>query len=248
MVTVLAAGAHPDDIEFMMAGTVLLLKERGAVLHMWNIANGCCGTLTHGRDEIIHLRSEEAKASALEAGAVWHAPVADDMAIFFSAELLAKVAAVVRDIKPDIMLVPSLFDYMEDHLNTARLLTMAAFARGMPNFKTEPPVPRWDGETVIYHAMPYGLRDWTRRVVMPGQYVDVSRVMDRKRLMLAMHRTQGEWLDASQGVGSYIGAMDEMCRELGEMSGRFTYAEGWMRHNHIGYSRSDEDPLSDILG
>ena len=36
---VLAAAAHPDDIEFMMAGTLLLLKRAGAEIHMWNLAN-----------------------------------------------------------------------------------------------------------------------------------------------------------------------------------------------------------------
>mgnify|MGYP000867140096 CR=1 FL=1 len=41
---VLAAVAHPDDIEFMMAGTLFLLKQAGAEIHLWNLANGCCGS------------------------------------------------------------------------------------------------------------------------------------------------------------------------------------------------------------
>lgn len=225
-----------------------MLRECGAAIHMWSIANGCCGTRTLSRGEIIRLREEESKASALEAGAAWHPPVADDMAVFFTPDLLAKVTAVVREIGPDIMLVPSPFDYMEDHVNTSRLLVTAAFARGMPNFETDPPDPPRDGTTVIYHAMPYGLRDAMRRTVRPGQYVDVSPVMDKKRAMLSTHRTQDEWLDASQGIGSYRGAMEEMCRRVGEMSGRFALAEGWTRHNHLGYGPGDEDPLSEMLG
>lgn len=31
---VLAAAAHPDDIEFMMAGTLLRLKDAGAQIHL----------------------------------------------------------------------------------------------------------------------------------------------------------------------------------------------------------------------
>jgi len=48
-IVVLAASAHPDDIEFMMAGTLLLLKEAGAEIHMWNLANGHCGTASSSK-------------------------------------------------------------------------------------------------------------------------------------------------------------------------------------------------------
>ena len=41
---VLAAVAHPDDIEFTMAGTLLRLRDRGWQIHYMNIANGSCGT------------------------------------------------------------------------------------------------------------------------------------------------------------------------------------------------------------
>jgi LmbE family N-acetylglucosaminyl deacetylase len=41
---VLAAAAHPDDIEFMMAGTLLRLKDAGCEIHLWNLANGCYGS------------------------------------------------------------------------------------------------------------------------------------------------------------------------------------------------------------
>ena len=39
-IVALASAAHPDDIEFMMAGTLLLLKETGAEIHMWNLSIG----------------------------------------------------------------------------------------------------------------------------------------------------------------------------------------------------------------
>lgn len=42
-----AIGAHPDDIEFMMGGTLFLLKEAGFESHYMTVANGSCGTTTH---------------------------------------------------------------------------------------------------------------------------------------------------------------------------------------------------------
>ena len=42
----MAIGAHPDDIEFSMAGTLLLLKRAGFETHYFNIASGNCGKPT----------------------------------------------------------------------------------------------------------------------------------------------------------------------------------------------------------
>src|SRR5580704_7538085 len=185
---VLAAVAHPDDIEFTMAGTLLRLAEAGAVLHMWNLANGCCGSATHPRDEIIRLRQREARGAARIAGAKLHRPLVDDLAIVYEPRLLSRVAAVVRRIQPDIVLAPSPQDYMEDHQNTSRLIVTALFARGMRNFTTRPQRPAYDKDVVVYHALPHGLRDGLRRLVRPGQYVDIGPVLARKRRMLAQHK------------------------------------------------------------
>jgi LmbE family N-acetylglucosaminyl deacetylase len=247
-VTVLAVGAHPDDIEFMMAGTLILLARAGASIHMWNLANGNCGTVSHTREDIIRLRWQEAQDSARQIGAIAHPPLVDDILILYEAGLLARVAAVFRTVRPAILLVPSPEDYMEDHQNTSRLLVSAAFTRGMSGFPTDPPTPTWPGPVVVYHALPYGLRDGMRRLVHAGQYVDISAVLEQKRQMLAQHRTQKEWLDKSQGLNAYLTAMEDMSREVGTLSGWFTYAEGWRRHSHLGFTPADADPLRDLLG
>ena len=244
----MAIGAHPDDIEFMMAGTLLLLKEAGAEIHMWNLASGNCGTVVHTHEEIVKLRWGEAQASAELAGARIYPPVADDLLLFYDAETLKKVAARIRQVRPNILLVPSPQDYMEDHQNACRLGVSGAFARGMRNFPTDPPTEPWTGDTVVYHALPWGLRDGLRRRVHCGLYVDVGSVLDKKRAMLAEHRTQKEWLDASQGLDAYLTTMEEMCHMIGEASERFQYAEGWRRHSHLGFAAEDSNPLLEVLG
>ena len=83
---------------------------------------------------------------------------------------------------------------------------------------------------------------------MPDNGVDISITIERKRSMLAKHRSQKEWLDFSQGMDSYLLSMVEMARQCGQLSGRFEYAEGWRRHSHLGFARSDVDPLGEALG
>ncbi|MEP7291243.1 MAG: PIG-L family deacetylase, partial [Chloroflexota bacterium] len=124
--TAFAIVAHPDDVEFMMAGTLLLLKDAGADIHLWNLCNGCHGSMVYGYDEIKRMRWEEAQAAAREAGATIYPPFADDLALFYDAPSIARVAAVIRRVKPDIILTQPPQDYMEDHMNACRITVTAA--------------------------------------------------------------------------------------------------------------------------
>jgi LmbE family N-acetylglucosaminyl deacetylase len=246
---VLAIAAHPDDIEFQMAGTLLLLARAGWRVHGFNIATGSCGTTRLGRNEIVRIRSEEARRSVEGVlGGTLHPPVVDDLLIFYDQPLLAKVSAVFRQVNPRILLLHSPEDYMEDHMNASRLGVTAAFARGMPNFATDPPTPPLAGPVAVYHALPTGLKDPLRRPVRPHLYVDVTDVMDTKREALACHRSQRNWLDESQAMDDYLRTLDERAAAIGEMSGRFAMAEAWRRHAALGFSEPDYDPLSDSLG
>jgi N-acetylglucosamine malate deacetylase 1 len=244
---VLAAVAHPDDIEFMMAGTLLLLQQAGAEIHLWNLANGCYGSVRHRKQEIIRLRAAEARAAAQLAGATIHSALFDDLGIFYDAPSLARVAAVVRRVRPTMVLTHSPQDYMEDHQNTCRLVVTAVFSRGMPNYQTRPRRRPYDAPVALYHALPHGLRDGLRQPVKPDFYVDIGTVMAQKKAMLAQHRSQKEWLDASQGMDAYLQEMESLGREVGRMSGRFKYAEGWRRHAHPGFGPADFNPLQQML-
>lgn len=244
----LALAAHPDDIEFMMAGTLVLLGKAGYKLHMVNLASGCCGSMEENRQTIAARRLEEAREAARTLGAKLHDPIGDDLEIFYSKELLMRTAAIIRIVRPTIMLVPSPEDYMEDHMNASRLAVSGAFVRGMPNFLTAPPRNPTSQDVTIYHALPYGLRDGMRRIVRPGQFVDVTSVLNDKRAALACHRSQKEWLDETQGLDSYLDTMEAMSAEVGRWSSLFKHAEGWRRHSHLGFCAENADPLSQALG
>jgi len=243
-----AVGAHPDDIEFMMGGTLLMLGRAGYELHTMNLCNGSCGTALEDREAIIARRTEEAREAARALGATFHEPVADDIDLYYDRLAIRRLGAVVRDVAPSVMLISSPQDYMEDHTNACRAAVTAAFCRGMRNFPVEPPRPPIEGDVTLYHALPWGLRDSLRRMVKPGQFVNIAPAMAAKRAALACHKSQKEWLDTSQGLDSYLITMEAMSREVGGLSGRYEYAEGWRRHLHLGFCAEDADPLSEALG
>lgn len=242
-----AVAAHPDDIELMMAGTLLMLRNAGYELHYMNLCNGSMGTDSATREDIVSQRAGEARNAAAVLGATFHEPIADDLDLYYDRSAPRRVCAVIRDTRPRILLVQSPQDYMEDHMNASRIAVSAAFFRGMKNYLTDPPRSPVADEVTVYHALPWGLRDPLRRVVRPGLYVDIASVIERKRNALACHKSQKEWLDASQGLDSYLTTMEEMAAQVGRMSGRYQYAEGWRRHQHLGYCAEQADPLSDAL-
>ena len=248
MKSAIAIGAHPDDIEFYMAGTLLLLKQAGWQVHYLNVASGNCGSVKWKPARTRAVRRREAQAAAKVLGARWHRPMCDDLEILYDIRILRLLAGVIREINPAVVLTHAPQDYMEDHTNTCRLAVTAAFSRGMRNFKTRPARAAIFEDVTVYHAMPHGLRDGLRRRVIPGAFVNTSGLHAQKREALAAHMSQKEWLDASQGLDSYLQTMDDLSLAVGKMSRVFEHAEGWCRHLHLGFSAADVDPLRDALG
>ena len=244
----LAIAAHPDDIEFTMAGTLCLLREAGYTTHYVNISTGSCGSLEWRPAQLRALRRREAQRAARLLGAQFHASRADDLEILYTVPLLRWLTGLIRKIRPTIVLTHPPQDYMEDHTTTCRLAVTATFARGIPNFKATPAGPVWSGDTTLYHALPVGLQDGLRRRVTPGAFVDTTSVQPTKLAALACHESQHGWLQATQGLNSYLRTMEETSREVGRLSRRFQHAEGWWRHSPMGFCAADADPLRDALG
>ena len=248
MPSALAIAAHPDDIEFVMAGTLLLLKEAGWDIHCLNVTDGNMGSTVMNAAQTARVRSKEAQASAKLMRAKWHAPFCPDLGVFYTEKNIRRVCAVVREAKPTVILTHALADYMEDHMITARLAVSGAFARGIPNYRSTPQRPTTLEPCVIYHAMPHGQCTPTRVPVTPEICVDTTSVHAAKREALACHQSQKQWLDETQGMDSYLVTMDTFSRRLGKQTRKFTHAEGWTRHLHFGFGAEEDDPLRDVLG
>ena len=177
-----------------MAGTLCLLREAGWEIHYLNVSTGNLGSLKGSAAATARTRRREARAAARLLGAVWHAPFCNDLEIVYDTPTLRRLCATVREVAPTVILTHSPQDYMEDHVNTARLAVTAAFARGVPNYRSTPPRAPVSTDVTIYHASPHGLRDTLRRRVHPGAFVNTASVHEQKRAALACHASQRQWL------------------------------------------------------
>ena len=248
MPSALAIFAHPDDIEFVAAGTLLMLKEHGWDIHYMNLCAGSGGSVQMDAVTTARTRLAEGQEAARILGTKFYPPISDDLELTYDPALLRKVSAVVRESKASIVLTHSPQDYMEDHMFASRLAVSAAFLHCVPNLPSDPPREPYMHDVTVYHAMPHGLRDPLRKRIQAGEYVNTTTVHAVKRKALAAHESQKHWLDVSQGMDSYLISMDEMSREVGRMSGVYEHAEGWRRHLHLGFSSAEIDPLKKALG
>lgn len=248
MPSALAIFAHPDDIEFVAAGTLLLLKERGWDIHYMNLCNGNCGSVEMDAETTARKRLDEAKEAARILGAAFYPPICNDLELAYTTPNLKKAAAVVRESKASIVLTHAPSDYMEDHMEACRLAVTAAFTHGVPNFASDPPRDAYFHDVTVYHAMPHGLCTPLRVPVKADVFINTTSVHETKRQSLAAHESQKHWLDVSQGMDSYLISMDGASRKVGQLSGKFEFAEGWRRHLHLGFSATEIDPLRDALG
>ena len=245
----LAVGAHPDDVEFMMAGTLAALGDAGYELHILTIGNGNCGTAVYDHNEICRLRAAEGHSAAGVIGATYHEGLVNDIEIFYEEKTLRQVTSIVREIQPEIVLTHSPNDYMEDHTNTCRLMVTACFCRGMRNWQSNPALGPTFQDVYLYHANPHSNHDGMRNLVVPSLYVDIADKIEVKEEMLRRHVTQKEWLDTSQGMDSYLITMREICQQIGAMAPRPPqFAEGFRQHMHMGLSGQDADKLAEVLG
>jgi LmbE family N-acetylglucosaminyl deacetylase len=243
--------AHPDDVEFTQAGTLLLLKQAGWEIHYMTLANGSCGDMVLSAKEIISKREKESQNACKILGATWHPSLVNDFEIFVTHELIAKVAAVIRKIKPTILLLPHPNDYMLDHCNTAIIGAEAAFVRAMPNYKTNPVVsaiPDNDANMAVYHSQPHGNADMLYNAQVPDFVIDVLSVYKTKIKALRAHESQREFLQKQQGFDVYDQIMLKHNFDCAELFGSAErLVEGWTYHNHLGFGPVEFDPLKEVL-
>ena len=102
--TLLAFGAHPDDIEFGCGGVIALETGAGRPAHLVVCSQG--ESATHGTPE--QRVAEAEKSAALLGATIEFAGLDGDAHLEIRAAHAIKLAAVIRRVRPGIVLAPSL--------------------------------------------------------------------------------------------------------------------------------------------
>ena len=242
--TVLSIMAHPDDAEFLCAGTLALLKQAGWDVHIATITPGDCGSNKLSRPEIADVRRAEGAAAAKVIGGTYHCLECEDAFIMYDKPTLQKVISLVRTVKPTIVFTTSPVDYFVDHENTSTLARTACFVCGVPNVECENMDPH-DLVPYLYYIDSMEGKDIFGKPIDPSIYVDISTKIDVKEKMLCCHASQRQWLFDHHHIDEYVIAMKEFSKRRGDEVGS-DYAEGFRQH--LGHAYPSDNVLKKILG
>jgi N-acetylglucosamine malate deacetylase 1 len=226
---VLAIGAHPDDVEFLCAGTLALLRERGWEISIASMTPGDCGSTTLSREEISRVRREEARRAAAILDAGYECLESSDFCVIHGEELMRRVTGLIRRVDPTLVFTHSPVDYIADHEETAKIVGFSCFAAPVPNYETG------DAPTAaiphLYYCDPAEFTDHFGKPIEPELVVDITDTLETKERMLACHESQREWLRAHHGCDQYLDQMRAWVLERG--------GEGFRQHRGHAYPKTD---------
>lgn len=237
--TVLAVGAHPDDVELLCAGTLALLRDRGWAIEVATMTPGDCGSATEPREVISAIRRTESTRSAAVLDGNYHCLECDDVFILYDRPTLQKVIGLLREVKPTIVFTMSPDDYMVDHEITSAVVRSACFSAGMKNIETGaiPPLP---DIPALYYLDPVEGKDILGNTVQATTLVDITTAMARKERMFLCHESQHLWLKAHHGIDESVASMKTWAERRGKLIG-VQFAEGFRQH--LGHAYPQENIL-----
>ncbi len=235
--TALAMMAHPDDAEFLCAGTLIRLKQAGWEVHIATATAGDCGTMTETPWAIAGIRTGEATRAAAQIGATYHCLGERDGLVVYDKPTLQKCYDLFRRVAPTLVFAHAPRDYMMDHEMASLLARAASFLYGAPNCSAFP-LPPGSQIPYLYYCDPVEAKDPLGKVVEPTTYVDVAGQLEEKARMLACHASQREWLLAHHGMDEYLDSMRRHARMRGQQRGSGA-AEAFVQHRGHAYPQDD---------
>ena len=247
----LAILAHPDDAEFLCAGTLARLqKEKGWTIHVATMTPGDCGSAEHNPEEIARIRRAEGKAAAEAIGATYHCLEERDLRVIYNESALEKVTRLLNKVAPQIVFTHSPDDYHLDHEQTSKLVRAATFAAPIGNFLHNQPgaeerFPPLEGIPHLFYCDPLEGKDAFGNPIPVSFRIDITSAIEDKSRMLACHESQRAWLRKHHGVDNLVDSMKEWGATQGHAAG-VKFAEGFRQH--LGHSYPQDNILSALLG
>lgn len=222
---VLAVGAHPDDLEILAGGTLARYVREGNEVVMCHMTTGNAGSIVHAADELVQIRSREARRAAEIAGAEYAAIGLGDGTIDASSpEQKQLVVDLIREVRPAVIITHYPNDYMRDHNETCNLVWDCGFLAALKNFESSRDY--YPEFAPIYHMDTIGGLHFD-----PAEYVDVSDVMDVKIEMLSAHESQVGYHqdnDPDKPLMNLVDNMKALTRLRGVQCG-VAWAEGFIQ-------------------
>jgi bacillithiol biosynthesis deacetylase BshB1 len=214
---ILAIGAHPDDVEIGMGGTIAKYAKKGLKIGICDLTMAELSS-----NGTVAIRQEEAKLAGEILGLTKRIQLSlPDRGLYITETAIKSIVTIIREYRPKIIFVPYFEDRHPDHGQCSRLVEEAVFSAGIRKFKDSQDQPSHRVQT-IYYYMINGFHK-------PDFVVDISDTINQKLDSMRAYVSQFEMLVGSTNTpltNGYIETVENRERLFGKEVG-VVYAEGF---------------------
>ncbi|HLO08280.1 MAG TPA: bacillithiol biosynthesis deacetylase BshB1 [Terriglobales bacterium] len=216
---ILALAAHRDDVEQTCGGTLLKMAQRGYRTGILDLTQGEMGTRGSAED-----RAREAAEAAKILCTSWRQGLdIPDGRVENTWENRLKVARVLREQRPRVVILPYWKGRHPDHYTASVLGYEACFLAGLAKLDVDATKPHRPFK-IIYATLYYDVR--------PTFVVDITEQFEARLESLMAYKTQFSDQEAGKGIfparDEIRSRIEAMARFYG-MLGGVTYAEPFIQ-------------------
>jgi bacillithiol biosynthesis deacetylase BshB1 len=223
LLDILAIGAHPDDVEIGMGGSIAKYAKKGFRIGICDLTKAELSS-----NGTVSVRQKEAKRAGEILGVTKRIQLTlPDRGLYLTESAIQSIVTVIREHQPRIIFVPYFEDRHPDHGQCARLVEEAVFSAGIRKYKDTLDLPSHRVQS-IYYYMINGFHK-------PDFVIDISNTIDKKLTSLRAYESQFEKTLGSTETpltNGYIESVESRERLYGKEVG-VMYAEGFKTKNPI---------------
>ncbi|HLU22658.1 bacillithiol biosynthesis deacetylase BshB1 [Lederbergia graminis] len=217
-VDVLAFGAHADDVEIGMAGTIAKWTARNKQVVICDLTEAELSS-----NGTVESRKVEAKNAAEILGVAERINVRlPDRGLYVTDDNIRKITQIIRTYKPKLIFAPYFQDRHPDHGNCANLVKEAFFSAGIKKYTVEGELEPHKAQNLYF----YMINGFSR----PDFVVDISDFITEK--INALEAYSSQFFISDDGVSTpltdgYIDSVTARERLFGKEVG-VSFAEGFL--------------------
>jgi len=215
---VLAFGAHPDDVEIGMAGTIAKFTKLGYKVAICDLTEA---ELSSNGDTTIRRKEAEEADKILGVSKRFNLSL-PDRGLYLTEEAVKQVVSLIRMTKPSIVFSPYEIDRHPDHGNCTKIIEEAVFSSGIRKFNVN---TNYEAHKVnhVFHYMINGFH-------RPNFIVDITETIEIKQAALKAYESQ--FTPGANGVitpltNDYVNSVIAREKMIGKEVG-ISYGEGFM--------------------
>lgn len=215
---VLAFGAHPDDVEIGMAGTIAKLTKLGYKVAICDLTKA---ELSSNGDTTTRRKEAEQADKILGVSKRFNLSL-PDRGLYLNEESIKEVVRLIRMTKPTIVFSPYEIDRHPDHGNCTKIIEEAVFSSGIRKFN----VNTNHEAHKVKQVFQYMINGFHR----PHFIVDISETIEVKKTALEAYESQ--FTPGDSGVvtpltNDYVNSVIAREKMFGKEVG-VSYGEGFM--------------------